>query len=75
MKRILYLAVLCTLCFLLPANVQAKKKYPVIKFEQTTVDLGTFAQDDAVCLTIKIRLSLFSKMAKGRVLLFRAIFL
>ena len=48
MKRILYLAVLCTLCFLLPANVQAKKKYPVIKFEQTTVDLGTFAQDDAV---------------------------
>ena len=29
-------------------SVSAKKKYPVIKFEQTTIDLGTFSQDNAV---------------------------
>ncbi len=29
-------------------GVSAKKKYPIIKFEQTTIDLGTFSTDNAV---------------------------
>lgn len=34
----------------------ARKKYPVIRFEQTTIDLGTFSQDDAVqTCTFKFR--------------------
>ena len=46
MKKFSFLLFLLSVC--IAANVQAKKKYPAIKFEQTTVDLGTFAQDDAV---------------------------
>ena len=35
------------LLLLLPLAMQAKKKYPVIKFEQTTIDFGAFPQNDA----------------------------
>lgn len=49
MKHFAYIAILCTLYFVSPLTAQAqKKKYPVIKFERTTIDLGTFSQDDAV---------------------------
>ena len=29
-------------------SVSAKKKFPIIQFEQTTIDLGTFPQNNAV---------------------------
>lgn len=45
MRRFLYIFLLLTLPFSIQA--QAKKKYPVIKFERTVVDFGTFPQDDA----------------------------
>ena len=49
MKHFAFFALLSALFFILPQSVQAqKKKYPVMKFEKTTVDFGTFSQDDAV---------------------------
>ncbi len=49
MKHFAYFLLLCTLYLALPATTQAqKKKYPVIKFEKTTHDFGTFSQNDGV---------------------------
>ena len=45
MKRFSLILFLLGFCF--AVSVQAKKKYPVIKFEKTTIDLGTFPQNDA----------------------------
>jgi hypothetical protein len=47
MKRFLFsLSLLMMLVF--AVNAQAKKKYPVIKFDKTTVDIGTFSVDQPV---------------------------
>lgn len=47
MRRIVYLLLfLCT--WLLGTEVEAKKKYPVIKFEENTVDFGTFSLNNPV---------------------------
>ncbi len=39
---------LLLLSVLLVGNAEAKKKYPVIKFEQTTIDIGTFSMGEPV---------------------------
>lgn len=44
MKQLLLIAIILCCC----APAQAKKKYPVIKVEQKTIDLGTFSQDHPV---------------------------
>lgn len=45
MKKIIFLTCLMALAFV--SKAEAKKK-PVIQFEQTTIDLGTFTQKDPV---------------------------
>ena len=44
----LHIIFLLLLFFGFHSTADAKKKYPVIKFEQTTINLGTFTHDEAV---------------------------
>lgn len=48
MKANKRLVVPLCIALLLAMPVEAKKKYPVIQFETTSVDLGTFSQDHPV---------------------------
>lgn len=44
MRQLLLIALISCCCM----GLQAKKKYPVLKMEQTEVNLGTFSQDHPV---------------------------
>lgn len=46
MTKSLRIGLLLLLCVGFVSSVSAKKKYPVLKFEQTTIDCGVFSQDE-----------------------------